>query len=673
MDVALLVARLLLAAVFAVAGLAKLADLRGSRQAVRDFGIPGRLADPFGALLPLAELGIAVALVPKATAWWGAVGALALLLLFVVGIGASMARGKHPDCHCFGQLRSAPAGWATLVRNAVLAAAAGFVVWQGRHDAGRSAVAWLEDLSGGAAVALAAALLGVAAVTTIGWMLVHLLGQNGRLLVRLDEMQARLDGSGVGLGAMAIAEESAAPAEPGLPIGAPAPAFRLVGLHGETQTLDALRAAKKPVLLVFTDPTCDPCNALLPDLGRWQQEHAAVLTVAVLSTGTPDANRAKMTEHGIATVLLEQDREIAELYGANGTPAAVVVLPDGTIGSTLALGGEAIPTLVTRTVRAAVPAPSRVPSRGANGRGAQGGSPAVPVEVALGVPAPALILPDLDGREVSLADFRGAQTLVLFWNPGCGYCQGMLDGLKAWEANRPPGAPQLLVVSAGDAATNRAMGLRSPILLDQDFATGGAFNASGTPSAVLIDPEGRIASPVAVGAPAVFALAGGAVPHPTGSAANRPAMAAPTIGDPSPDFELPDLSGNPLTLASLRGEPTVLLFWNPGCGFCSRMLDDLRALEADPVKGAPRMLFVSTGTVEDNRAMGLRAPIALDTDFGVGQAFGASGTPSAVLVDANGRIASSLAEGGPDVLALVAAPPRTTAQRFRRLASLLRP
>ena len=35
-----------------------------------------------------------------------------------------------------------------------------------------------------------------------------------------------------------------------------------------------------------------------------------------------------------------------------------------------------------------------------------------------------------------------------------------------------------------------------------------AFGATGTPSAVLVDAEGRIASDVAVGAPAVMGLAG---------------------------------------------------------------------------------------------------------------------------------------------------------------------
>jgi hypothetical protein len=52
------------------------------------------------------------------------------------------------------------------------------------------------------------------------------------------------------------------------------------------------------------------------------------------------------------------------------------------------------------------------------------------------------------------------------------------------------------------------MGLSSAVVLDQQFSTGRAFEASGTPSAILVDTEGRIASEVAVGAPAVIGLAG---------------------------------------------------------------------------------------------------------------------------------------------------------------------
>ena len=79
MTLLFLFARILLCAVFLVAGMAKLADLAGSRQAMRDFGVPGKLADIFGLLLPVAELAIAIALLIPITVWWGAIGALGLL------------------------------------------------------------------------------------------------------------------------------------------------------------------------------------------------------------------------------------------------------------------------------------------------------------------------------------------------------------------------------------------------------------------------------------------------------------------------------------------------------------------------------------------------------------------------------------------------------------------
>lgn len=126
----------------------------------------------------------------------------------------------------------------------------------------------------------------------------------------------------------------------------------------------------------------------------------------------------------------------------------------------------------------------------------------------IGEAAPQVRLVDLEGNEANLQDdFKGEDTLVLFWNPGCGFCQQMLPDLKKWEANAPENAPRLVVISAGSEEANREMGLTSPVLLDQQFATGRTFGATGTPSGVLMDAEGNVASEVAVGAPAVMELA----------------------------------------------------------------------------------------------------------------------------------------------------------------------
>src|SRR5882724_5507916 len=105
-----LAARLILFAVFALAGIAKLLDREGSREAARGFGVPERLAGFVGVALPLAELTAAGLLLVPTTAQAGAILALALLGGFIVAIAAAMARGEAPDCHCFGALHSEPAG-----------------------------------------------------------------------------------------------------------------------------------------------------------------------------------------------------------------------------------------------------------------------------------------------------------------------------------------------------------------------------------------------------------------------------------------------------------------------------------------------------------------------------------------------------------------------------------
>src|SRR4051794_17357546 len=120
MDAAVLVARLLLAGVFIVAGVGKLADLPGFTGTLRGFGVDGRLARIGAVALPIAELATAAALLVQPWAIWGAAAALGLLLAFTGAIVNALARGDAPDCGCFGALQSAAVSRRQVVRNAVL-------------------------------------------------------------------------------------------------------------------------------------------------------------------------------------------------------------------------------------------------------------------------------------------------------------------------------------------------------------------------------------------------------------------------------------------------------------------------------------------------------------------------------------------------------------------------
>jgi hypothetical protein len=89
-----------------------------------------------------------------------------------------------------------------------------------------------------------------------------------------------------------------------------------------------------------------------------------------------------------------------------------------------------------------------------------------------------------------------------------------------------------------------------------------------------------------------------------------------------------------------------------GEGFCQQMVDDVKALEAGVKTKGPRLVLVSTGTVEANLASGLRSPVLLDQSFIAARALRVTGTPSAVLVGAEGKIASGIAVGGPSMCEL---------------------
>ena len=515
----LLLIRVGLAGVLAVAGIAKLVDLAASRQAMRDFGLPASLAAPFGLLLPLAEVTMALALLPAATAWWGALGALALLSAFIGGISVNLARGQAPNCHCFGQLHSEPISRVTLIRNGVLAVLAGTIVVLGPSNVGPGLFNATASLSLTTYLVVSAGVVVGALLVGQSWVVVNLLRQNGRLLLRLEALERHL-----GLAGPTVeTAQNAHPAQ-GLPVDSPAPAFQLPALDGTKQSLANLLAPGRPLLLLFSSATCGPCIDLMDEVAEWQQKYASQLTIAVVNRGTDEAVRAKLGSLNPSLMLLQREGEIAAQYQVAGTPSAVLVGSDGRIRSPLAGGATAIRTLVSHASQPlgvlAERLLRRAPIQLDAGQAAHNPRPMAP---AAGMTAPTFQLPDLTGKRVDLTQFRGKPTLFLFWNPNCGFCRRMLSDLQAWEANPPANAPRLLLISTGTFEANEALGLRAPILLEEGFSTGYAYGAKGTPSAVLIDADGRIASQVVVGASAIM-------PMLTGSSVA--AHAQPLMGQP---------------------------------------------------------------------------------------------------------------------------------------------
>jgi peroxiredoxin/uncharacterized membrane protein YphA (DoxX/SURF4 family) len=341
-DLLLLTGRLVLAGVFVTAAVLKVKDGRGFQRAVRDLGIPAALSGAVARGVPLVELVIGVALVPAASAQVAAICAVLLLLAFSAVILMNLARGRRPDCRCFGQLHPSPVGARSLLRNAALSAIAILVAWPGRELLQVSALPAEAGLSGLATAAVVAIVSLVVLVVLEGRLLLALWRQQGRILLRVDELAEQLSSSGDdsnGRGA-------AGGPSPGLAVGASAPDFELRDVEGHPVTLKALLARRRPVLLLFTDVACGPCRRLLPQTAGWQYQHSQSLTLAVISSGSPEAIRGMASEFGLSRVLVQDGHRVLEAYRCPGTPSAVTVDVDGRIATAIAVGGDSVRALV---------------------------------------------------------------------------------------------------------------------------------------------------------------------------------------------------------------------------------------------------------------------------------------------------------------------------------------
>jgi thiol-disulfide isomerase/thioredoxin len=105
------------------------------------------------------------------------------------------------------------------------------------------------------------------------------------------------------------------------------------------------------VLLVFSDPGCEPCQDLTPRLEELHRAHASNgLQVIMVGRGDPDANRAKAREFGVSfPVVLQRQWEVSREYAPFATPVGYLIDPAGVIEKDVAIGAEAIVGLAAPT------------------------------------------------------------------------------------------------------------------------------------------------------------------------------------------------------------------------------------------------------------------------------------------------------------------------------------
>ena len=295
-----------------------------------------------------------------------------------------------------------------------------------------------------------------------------------------------------------------------------------------------------------------------------------------------------------------------------------------------------------------------------------------PPSLPVGSPAPSFELPDLAGVQRSLSEWRGRRLLLVFFNPQCGFCTRMAPDLAALSRDTNGSHPLPLIVTTGDAAKNRQLvsehGIGFPVLLQQQMEVASRYRVGGTPMGYLIDEQGAIASPVAVGGHALLDLArAGAdtAPEPPAphhvehkgnrtladSRINRNGLAA---GTPAPGFLLPRVGGGELALEQYRGQRVLLVFSDPNCGPCDQLSPDLERLHRE--RRDLQVLMISRGALEANQQKiaqrGLTFPVLLQNAWEISRAYSMFATPIGYLIDEQGVIAANVAVGPDAILAL---------------------
>ena len=298
-------------------------------------------------------------------------------------------------------------------------------------------------------------------------------------------------------------------------VGAVAPEFELPDLHGRRASLRQWRG--RCLVLLFLDPAAPGCRAIAPDLAFMCGSPGLDRPVPIIvSTGHPDENRAFLSEFGIRLRLfLQEDCEVATLYGFDWTPSACQISSSGLIVSRAAVGGEAVVQLAVDplwtprrprdTARQISRARDLSPRRPTRFSIHPGGLPA-------GGRAPDFVVPRLGGGRLSLRELSGSRILLVFVDPVCGACHSLGRSLR--RARSMTRDLRVVLVSRGTAEANSALtGGRPgspPVGLQRHWEVSRSYGLLATPVAYLIDEHGTVVESAAIGASEVLRLAAAA-------------------------------------------------------------------------------------------------------------------------------------------------------------------
>lgn len=114
------------------------------------------------------------------------------------------------------------------------------------------------------------------------------------------------------------------------------------------------------------------------------------------------------------------------------------------------------------------------------------------------------------------------------------------------------------------------------------------------------------------------------------------------IGRPAPEFELPDLSGQAVSLTQYQGKIVLLDFWATWCGPCRLSMPVLEDLQKEYSSDLVLLAVNLQEPLDDVRQyvteQHIGSRVLLDEDGKVGMIYGSESIPMQVLIDQKGIV-----------------------------------
>jgi thioredoxin-related protein/uncharacterized membrane protein YphA (DoxX/SURF4 family) len=126
-------------------------------------------------------------------------------------------------------------------------------------------------------------------------------------------------------------------------IGLDVPEFTLTDLHGNQ--FHSRQFIGRKTLLLYWSPNCGFCKEMLEELRKWEENRKPYDPALILLSASNELeknNNLKLR----SPILIDEKREVANMFGMKGTPSAVLIDENARIISQIAIGAEQIWALV---------------------------------------------------------------------------------------------------------------------------------------------------------------------------------------------------------------------------------------------------------------------------------------------------------------------------------------